>query len=153
MKIPFFRRRDVTIVKAPPQPPPVDACEVVHPRPDAQGCPCLERRTSESGEVWSTSGPVSGEMRRSTVLPLTGFMPRGGFAPPKVIVSDPLNLGVDVDVLFLEPDEPTPAPTLAVTRDEIAAALAAAPATEPRRPIVRPPTRVRFVPLRRSSRS
>jgi hypothetical protein len=120
-----------------------------HPEPDASGCSCRERPTEQSGEVWSRGGRAGRETRLAPARPLTGFFPRAGHAPPTVIVSDLLS-GLDVQVMLLEPDE---APPVSAPRTPPGEPVEAAPSPDqPRRPIFRPPVRVRFDPLRRLSR-
>jgi hypothetical protein len=134
---------------------------LVDPTSHAEGCACLKRRTEQSGEVQCHGAQRAGEIRLAPAVPLTGFIPRPGYVPPKVIVSDllvDLNLGPGLDVMLLELDRPAPIPTLAgpPTGELAPVAMSGRPAAAahppapvsfaPRAPSPPPPPPVSFAP-------
>ncbi len=71
------------------------------PAQHAPTCRCLKRRTEQSGEVHSDPIAHVEPSALAPATPLTGFIPRPNYTPPKVIVSQ-LLAGASVEVMVFE---------------------------------------------------
>jgi hypothetical protein len=100
------------------------AGRLTDPEPHPEGCACLRRPTEQSGEVHCHGGPRAGEVRLAPARPLTGFFQRPGYVPPKVIVSELLDLPPDLDIMLLELDRPGKTTLSGLDTDEVAAKIA-----------------------------
>jgi hypothetical protein len=96
-----------------PAPPPAnDARGSRHRRQLHQGgCACLTRLADQSGEIRCDRPLRAGERTLPPARPLTGMFSPPGYRPPKVIVSDLLNLGANVDILLDEVELPAAPPS------------------------------------------
>jgi hypothetical protein len=66
-------------------------------------CSCLRRRTEQSGEVRSgATAQRAPSAALAPATPLTGFMPRPNYTPPKVIVSQLLTDETPLEVMLFE---------------------------------------------------
>ncbi len=77
---------------------------LVSPPEHPEGCRCLQRRTEQSGEVDSHHTSRTQEIALPAARPFTGFLPRPGYVPPKIIVSDLLAGASQLGVMLIEPE-------------------------------------------------